>query len=360
VFCCAEISRRALLRLLAAGGAAAVAGCVRVSAEHQVAADRLVQGALSVDLHSHAGLIRQPRRTGDERMSELARGRLTGCVFTVSSDGPLLVFERGRDIYAGRSPEPGELYRHTYSRLQPLFARIQSGGLVHVKTAADLDAARAAGRPGAIVGSEGGDFLEGRLERVQEAYDRGLRAIQLVHYRVNELGDIQTANPLHGGLTPFGKDVIREMNRLGMLIDLAHATEADVRAAVEVSTRPMMISHTNLQNRSRWRRFVSPEHARLVTSGGGVIGSMPVAIGIDGMTGYVDEIVRLVDTVGADHVAIGTDMDGILPQSLIFDDYAEWPSIPAMLLARGVRPGEVEKILGGNFRRVFQAATSTG
>ena len=285
-------------------------------------------------------------------------GGVSGCVFAVSSDGPVLVIERGKDIYAGRAPEPGELYRHTYRRLQPLFARIESGRLVHVKTAADLDAARAAGRPAAIVASEGGDFLEGRIERVQEAYDRGVRSIQLVHYRVNELGDIQTAPALHHGLTPFGKDVIREMNRLGMLVDLAHATEADVRAAVEVSTRPMMISHTNLQNRSRWRRFVSAEHARLVTSGGGIIGSMPIALGIDGMGGYVDEIVRLVDTVGADHVAIGTDMDGILPPSIIFDDYAEWPSLPAMLLARGMRPGEVEKILGGNFRRVFQGATS--
>ena len=356
--CCAEIGRRAMLRLFAAGGVAAAVGCVRISAEHQVAADRLAQDVPSFDLHSHAGLIMRPRHTGEQRMDELSRGRVSGCVFAVSSDGPVLVFERGRDIYAGRTPEPGELYQHTYGRLRWLFARIESGELVHAKTAADLDAARAAGRPAAIAASEGGDFLEGRLERVQEAYDRGLRSIQLVHYRVNELGDIQTTPALHGGLTPFGRDVIREMNRLGMLIDLAHATEADVQGAVEVSTRPMMISHTNLQNHSRWRRFVSPEHARLVTSGGGIIGSMPVAIGITGVTGYVDEIVRLVDTVGADHVAIGTDMDGILPQSVILDDYAEWPSIPAMLLARGMRPAEVAKVLGGNFRRVFAAATT--
>jgi membrane dipeptidase len=124
-----------------------------------------------------------------------------------------------------------------------------------------------------------------------------------------------------------------------------------------VSTRPMMISHTNLQNRSGWRRFVSAEHARLVTVHGGVIGSMPVAVGIQGMSGYIDEIKRLIDTVGVDHVAIGTDMDGILPASIIFDDYVEWPTIPAALLARGVRADEVVKVLGGNFRRVFRAVT---
>jgi membrane dipeptidase len=230
---------------------------------------------------------------------------------------------------------------------------------VHVKTATDLDAAATEGRRAAIVATEGGDFLEGRLERVQEAYDRGIRSIQLVHYRVNELGDIQTAPPVHGGLTSFGKDVVREMNRLGMLVDLAHATEAGVRAAVDVSTKPMVISHTNLQNHSRWPRFVTAEHARLVTKHGGVIGSMPIAVGIQGMSGYIDEIVRLIDTVGIDHVAIGTDMDGILPPYTIFDDYAEWPSIAASLLARGMPGDELGKVLGGNFRRVFNAVMAT-
>jgi membrane dipeptidase len=356
--CCRVLSRRELLQLLAAAGAGTVgSGCVRVRPEHHTAAQEVVRDALSVDLHSHAGLQRGSRLTLDQQLDRLGQGRVSACVFTVSSDRPVLGHTAGRDIYTTRDPGPGELYTHTYRALQPLLAVIEAGRLALVKIAADLDTAPASGRRAAIVATEGADFLEGRLERVQEAYDRGIRSIQLVHYRVNELGDIQTAASVHNGLTPFGRDVVREMNRLGMLVDLAHATEADVRHAVEVSTRPMMISHTNLQNRSGWRRFVSAEHARLVTVHGGVIGSMPVAVGIQGMSGYIDEIKRLIDTVGVDHVAIGTDMDGILPASIIFDDYVEWPTIPAALLARGVRADEVAKVLGGNFRRVFRAVT---
>jgi membrane dipeptidase len=151
------------------------------------------------------------------------------------------------------------------------------------------------------------------------------------------------------------------MNRLGMLIDLAHATLADVRAAVEVSTAPMIISHTNLENSSGWARFISREHARLFSQHGGVVGSMPIALGAPGFHGFIENIARLVDTIGIDHVAIGTDMDGIFPaRQATFDDYTEWPSIPAALLARGFGRQDVAKVIGGNFVRVFRAATSRG
>ncbi len=115
------------------------------------------------------------------------------------------------------------------------------GKLTLIERAADLERTRSGGRPGAVLAVERGDFLEGRLERVQEAHDRGIRSIQLVHYRVNELGDIQTEPPQHSGLTPFGRQVIREMNRLGMLVDVAHATFDGVRAAADTSSKPMVL-----------------------------------------------------------------------------------------------------------------------
>jgi len=121
----------------------------------------------------------------------------------------------------------------------------------------------------------------------------------------------------------------------------------------DVSTKPLIVSHTNLQNASLWSRFVSREHAQLVADRGGIIGSMPIALGVRDFDGYIGEIMRLVDAIGVDHVAIGTDMDGIV-QNVIFDDYAEWPSISAGLLARGLGPEDIAKILGGNFRRVFR------
>lgn len=179
-----------------------------------------------------------------------------------------------------------------------------------------------------------------------------MRSIQLVHYRVNELGDIQTEPARHGGLTAFGRDVLREMNRLGMIVDVAHLTHEGVRAAVATARKPMILSHTVLD--VPFARAVSREHARLVAERGGVVGIFPVNVGFHGFSGYLDHIARMIEAVGVDHVGVGTDMDGISPASFVsFDDYAEWPSIGAALLARGRSREDVAKVLGGNFLRVF-------
>src|SRR5262249_49239943 len=140
-------------------------------------------------------------------------------------------------------------------------------------TVLTVDAAVLPGPPvRGIYAVEGCDFLEGRVDRVQEAYDRGIRSLQLVHYHVNELGDIQTEAPVHGGLTPFGREAVREMNRVGIVVDVAHATFSVVQGVVATTTQPIILSHSDIQDASGWARFISPEHARLVAGTGGVIG----------------------------------------------------------------------------------------
>jgi len=152
--------------------------------------------------------------------------------------------------------------------------------------------------------------------------------------------------------------VIREMNRLGMVVDVAHLTFDGVRAAAAVTRRPLLLSHTVLK--TAFARSVSAEHARLIAGTGGVVGIFPVnSGGYYGLSGYVEHIVRMIDTVGVDHVGVGTDMDGISPPSFVaYDDYARWPSIPAALLARGYARADVAKVLGGNFLRVFRDAAA--
>jgi len=176
-----------------------------------------------------------------------------------------------------------------------------------------------------------------------------------VHYRVNELGDIQTEAPAHGGLTSFGRSVVRELNRLGIVVDVAHATQAVVAGVIETTTQPIILSHSNIQDASGWARFISADHARLVAKTGGIIGAMPIIFGRrgDDVGGYVRYISRLVDVVGIDHVAVGTDMDGIGP-SAIFTSYARWPSLAAALLDHGYAREDVAKVLGGNAQRVFR------
>ena len=224
-----------------------------------------------------------------------------------------------------------------------------------VRTAAELRAARSA-RPSLIVASEGADFLEGKIERLDEAYQRwALRHLQLTHYRPNELGDIQTEPSVQGGLTPFGAEVIRRCNALGIVVDVAHATFEGVKKAAAVTTKPLVLSHTSLITRpAAWTRRILPDHAKAVAATGGVIGIWPVAGYFPNIVAYAtDGFARMVDVVGIDHVGLGTDQLGLVGASAM-PSYADLPQLAAALRMK-FNAEETAKLLGGNFRRVFEA-----
>ena len=354
----AALDRRQALGALAATFSLA-AGCgAPMTTAQRDDAQRLAEETISVDLHSHPGMIPSlVPITIDAQLDRIVKGKLKASLFAAVSDGPVIGRRPQGGLYATREPRPGELYAYAYRALEAVRARVRAGKAVLIQSPADLEAARTQGKPGVILAAEGGDFLEGRIDRVQEAHARGLRSIQLTHYRVNELGDIQTEAAVHGGLTPFGKDVIREMNRLGMVVDVAHLTFDGVRQAVEVSSKPVILSHTLLE--APMARAITQEHARVLARRGGVIGIFPVNISYYGFAGYIEHISRMIKTVGVDHVGIGTDMDGIVPASnSTFSDYSEWPSIGAALLARGYSREDVAKVTGGNFLRVFREAAA--
>ena len=140
-------------------------------------------------------------------------------------------------------------------------------------------------------------------------------------------------------------------------LDLAHLTHDGVNQAVAVEKKPVILSQTVLE--TPFARSVSRQHARLVADNGGVIGIFPVNSSYHGFAGYITHIERMIEVVGVDHVGVGTDMDGIsLPSFLAYADYGDWPSIGAALLARGRSRDDVVKVLGGNFRRVFEDVTA--
>jgi membrane dipeptidase len=346
------LSRREVLRGMNAALSMALTGCVTIPEKDRVTADDLARENVSVDLHAHPGMFRTSPHSLDAQIERMGRGRLKTVLFAAVADGPLIGRRPSGGLYATREPTPDELYAATWWQVDRVRAHLGKGGLTLVGAPADVDARLRDGGTGAILTAEGGDFLEGRLARVEEAYRRGMRSIQLVHYRVNELGDIQTEPARHGGLTSFGRDVIREMNRLGMVVDLAHLTHDGVRDAVAVAKKPVILSHTVLE--TPFARSISRAHGQLVAKNGGVIGIFPVNSTYRGFSGYIIHIERMIGAVGVDHVGIGTDMDGISPASFVaWDDYREWPSIGAALLARGHSRADVAKVLGGNFRRVF-------
>jgi membrane dipeptidase len=191
-------------------------------------------------------------------------------------------------------------------------------------TPADVRTAHKKGQPTAIQAVEGGHFLQGHIERVEEAYHRGLRHFGLLHDSDASvpLGDVYTNPPRYGGLTTFGTAVIKECNILGILIDLAHANMQTTEMALKVTTRPVIISHTGLDTQlgSNPRmaemmrpRLISKEQAKMVADAGGVIGVWTHLA--DTPLDYARNVRALVDVIGVEHVCIGTDTKLTQPSS---------------------------------------------
>lgn len=343
--------------------------CASVTVPGSAAAERglsearaALSGALTIDIHSHAGrAIGRTNVPSNAPFTPVAQpmrdGGMAAICLTMVADTPTLALTPERRIRAMRDPAPGELYEWSRLSFARLAALIDQQQLRVVTDLASLHAAPSAG-PSAIVSSEGADFLEGRIERLEEAYRRHrLRHLQLTHYRPNELGDIQTVSAVRGGLTDFGAEVIRACNRMGIVVDIAHGTFDLVKRAASVTSKPLVLSHTSLANRPLpFSRLISPDHAKLVASTGGVIGLWPPSSIFPDLAALAGGIARMVDATGIDHVGLGTDMNGLTAPPT-FSSYRQLPDLAAALMARGFHADEVRKLLGGNYARVF-AATS--
>jgi membrane dipeptidase len=343
-------------RLLAAAAVLAASGAMRSRAAAAVeAADALVSGKLTIDMHSHAGGFIRAESTPDPVVEAMRAGGLAVACLAIVSDSPThKVFPDGR-IHPVREPDPGELYAWSKASFARVLQLARGQGARLIGSTADLRAAPDGG-PAVIVAAEGADFLEGRIERVDEARTQfGVRHLQLVHYRPNELGDIQTENPVHNGLTDFGVDVVRACNRLGIVVDVAHATFEVVKRAAAATSRPLILSHTSLTAAPGPRsRQISVEHARIVAQTGGVIGVWPPASIFPTVDAMAAGMAQLADIVGVDHVGLGSDMRGLTGPSVL-PSYRAFPLLAQALLARGFSSEDAGKILGGNYARVFAA-----
>jgi membrane dipeptidase len=344
--------------LAGCGGSRAATTTAAPAAAALPAAAQFLKDNISIDVHTHGGATGVTSRT--EPSDDLARGMRAGgiavlCLADVP-DGPILGRDASNVLRALRQPEPGFLYQHHLSRLTWMDTLVARHGIRRALTVADLKAAHAAGRPAIILDIEGLDFLEQKLERLEESYRRGVRTMQLVHYTPNDIGDFQTGAVVHKGLTPFGADVIRACNRLGVVVDVAHATADTVKQAVKVTSKPLLLSHTALRG-SRAQgptplteRQITPDHARAIAGTGGSIGIWHF---FASPARYLDGLKEMTDIVGVDHVSIGTDQSasvGLLP------GYDNFTAIVDAMLRGGFSPTDTAKIIGGNYLRIFTAA----
>ncbi|WMT74501.1 membrane dipeptidase [Bradyrhizobium sp. Ash2021] len=328
------------------------------TAENTSAALDVLRKSISVDVHTHGGTagITSQAPPNDSIVNGMKAGSLAVACLAVVPDGPLLGRNAAGVLGALRTPEPGELYKYHLGRLDWVDEVLANHGLRRALSASDLAAAHAAGQPSIVSDVEGLDFLEGKLERLDESHKRGVRHVQLVHYTPNEIGDFQTGTVTHQGLTAFGAEVIRACHRLGLVCDVAHATEDTVKQAVKVATKPLLLSHTAIADSPAMGptplkgRQISGDHARLIAETGGAVGIWHF---FPSLEKYVDGLKEMVDVVGVEHVCIGTDQQ-VSPGSL--QDYSKWVHLVAAMLRGGFTPEEAGKIAGGNYLRIFSTA----
>jgi membrane dipeptidase len=302
-------SRRNFLRTIAvAGGGVAMitplAAWVIDEIDPRVA--QIVAGSIGIDTHNHVDVPFKAQDFVSQRYnlaSELKKSGLAAICMTFQVDRPALTNDN-------------EAFERFINSLDEMDTILTDNAMKRALNFSDLKKAHKDKKPIVIQSVEGGHFLDGKIDRLQTAYQKGIRHLGLLHDNQSSvpLGDIYTDAAKFGGLTEFGISVVKECNRLGILVDLAHCSNEAIDDALKASSKPIIISHTGLntqlgQNSNMARmmrpRLISKEQAKIVADAGGVIGVWTHLA--DSPLEYAQNIRALVDVVGIDHVCIGTD-----------------------------------------------------
>jgi len=375
-----NLSRREFLTTAVGAGGAILLGPAWLSAAADGVDPRVAQvisATIGIDMHNHvypAGTEPhpqhgQPRRPEEQPQApelllaeELKRSGLTAvCASFVLDFAP--------------NDKPGDARDNFFRWLTAIDAQLAKERIRRALNLKELQAAHDHGQPTIVQTVEGAQFIEGHLDRVEEVYKRGVRDLQLLHERddiVSPLGDTNTAPAHLGGLTAFGAEVVKECNRLGIVVDLAHASHETVLGALKVTTQPLIVSHTSLDSRTGDNprmaemmkpRLISKEHAQVVADAGGVIGVWTHLAG--SLKDFVESIKAMVDAVGIDHVGIGSDTD-LLSSHVGQGTNKAWSgltggffrAVVGEMLLQGFMPDDIGKVGGGNFCRVFGKATA--
>ncbi|MCX6462393.1 MAG: dipeptidase, partial [Pseudonocardiales bacterium] len=265
--------------------------------------------------------------------------------------------------------------------------------LVLTDSADGVRAAAVQGRIGSLLGAEGGHCLDGSLDVLRDLRARGVRYLTLTHDANTPWADSATDEPEHGGLTAFGRDVVREMNRIGMIVDLSHTAPTTMRDALDTTDVPVLFTHSCCRALTDHPRnvpddvlaalaanggvcmitFVAPFVAGAASGWGGRVAAAMAAEGLDpadpgdrdahrgppppdaSLLDVVAHLDHAREVAGVDHVGIGADFDGTTDLPVGLRDVSTYPALFAALLERGWSDEDCTKLAGGNVLRVLQA-----
>ena len=227
--------------------------------------------------------------------------------------------------------------------------------------ASDVERVFASGRIASMLGIEGGHAIENSLGALRAYYDMGVRYMTLTHNGTLDWADAGSGEHLHGGLTEFGREVVREMNRLGMLVDLAHTSPETMNDALDVAEAPVIWSHAGARGVNEHSRNVPDQVLRRLPDNGGVVMVMfypPFISPRDEATlsDVADHIEHVAALAGIDHVGIGSDFDGIELVPTGLEDVSTFPALFTELARRGWSEDDLTKLAGQNVLRVMRQA----
>ena len=313
------------------------------------------------DMHAHLFFVGPKPADRQPLAQNMARGGASLVSWSLVGDQPW-IRRAERGLRQSGAPKRGAATSWFEKELARVKTHIAEQNLKIALTPSDLDKALL-GEPHVVLSVEGASFLDDGISGLQRAHDAGIRHIQLVHYIENTIGDFQTEAPKHTGLTAFGREVVLECNRLGILVDLAHCTAEAVTQTLEISRVPVVWSHSSVVRGKEpnwkmtpWRaRQLDFDTARAISSKGGVIGVWALRSDVGATAqSYADRVLELANWLGDDHVGFGTDMNALSNSPIA--SYADLRRAVQHMERRGIERDRVEKIAIGNYVRVLRSA----
>jgi membrane dipeptidase len=260
-------------------------------------------------------------------------------------------------IAKGESPANWfSLINRTLSQSENLAHFIEEEGekAIFIKSKSDLTeliAARENDKSiiGGMLGIEGGHALEDDLGNLDRVYEAGVRMIGLTHFFDNKLGG-SAHGQSQAGLTDFGKSVVKRMNELGIFVDLAHCSTVIIDDVLEMTTKPVMVSHTGVRAVLDSQRNLSDYHIQRIAENGGIIGIafFDGAVGVPELPNIIASIKHVRDLVGIEYVALGSDYDGSVAVPF---DITGFPLLVEGMLKEGFTESEIKDVMGDNVKR---------
>jgi membrane dipeptidase len=335
---------------------------------NEIAGERLHGDSFVLDLHIHGpGFVPQPFGTAWRALTAGAPAELGFDALRVGGVDAAVAMAVGDPIvtrwYLGRGP-----WDAVEAQLVRLERQAAGAGAVVVRSVEGMLQARMRDRPAVLLGVEGGDALGHDVDRIDLWHQRGVRTIGLVHLGDNTLGTtclswqqhvrvLPVRRTTHQGLSAFGARAVERMNQLGVLVDVAHCDRKTLLGVVDAASAPVVSSHSGARALQDFPRYLTDDELAAIAATGGLVGVWPYRTrrsGVRDIPELVAHARHIADLIGAQHVALGTDMNGVPGVMAGFSGEADLPKVTSALLEAGFDQREVEGIVGQNALRVLR------